>query len=112
MVAQAGQITMENYYGAVLFFAGDIGTRGIPCTASQVLTDFDLVPGGKSPKSVVETCNFLKDNVGDFVPAKGIFCQLKQTGDGPVISMMFWSGGMLPDGETYQFMLVDANYRA
>jgi hypothetical protein len=109
LVAVAGQQTVEQYYGATILFGGKIW---IPCAATKVEKDFELEPGGRSPKSFVDTCTFLKTNIGQVVPAKGILCQLKQTPDSAAVALQFWNGGLLQDGITFQFMLVDANYKA
>ena len=109
LVATAGQTVMEDYYGAMLQF---FGNTGIPCTASKLEKDFDLVPGGQSPKNFIETVTFLKERAGPTVPRKGVMFSFKPTAEAPPVAMQFWNGGLLPDGLTYQFMAVDANYRA
>ena len=77
------------------------------------MKDFDLVPGGQSPKSFIETINFRRDQLPDGdIPAKGIKCSLDMGNGTPILQLQFWNGGLKTDGFTYDFMAVDENYRA
>jgi hypothetical protein len=77
------------------------------------MTDFDLIPGGKSPKTFIETINFHRDQLPDGdVPEKGIQCSLDMGNGVPILQLQFWNGGIKTDGLTYDFMAVDANYHA
>lgn len=111
IVFTAGQKVHESLFGAQLTIAG-FGVT-IPCTHSRVMTDFDLVPGGLSPKTFIETLCFRRDELPDGnVPAKGIKCSLDMGNGVPALALQFWSGGLKPCGYTYEFMCVDTNYHA
>lgn len=85
----------------------------VPCNRTEIMTDFDLVPGGKSPKSFIEAVTFRSELIpaGD-IPEKGILFGLDMGDGSPVLRLQFWNGGLQPGGFIYKFMAVDANYRA
>jgi len=85
----------------------------IACTASNVVTDFDLIPGGKSPKTFIENVEFLAGDLpAGYIPKKGNFFSLKQNPSSPSLSLMFWHGGLHQGGLIYSFMAFDSNYKA
>ena len=76
------------------------------------MTDFDLIPGGQSPKTLIETISFRRDQLSaNQIPKKGIKFTLNMGNQTPLVELQFWSGGLKTDGFTYEFMAVDANYR-
>lgn len=83
----------------------------IPCSHSKLEKDFDLVPGGVSPKTFIASLTFRVELTGKSIPKKGTLCTLK-TVDKQSVALQLWSGGPLPGGELYEFMAVDANYKA
>ena len=118
---QAGQKKQEQLYGALLFIfnsqnAVEPLTDPIPCTHTHLMCDFDFGPAGKSGTQAIEVLLFRADQVGANIPEKGVFCRLRLATfpeDGSQdVPLQLWSGGLLPDGLVYQFMVVDANYRA
>lgn len=95
--------------GAVLVLFG----KEMPCTHSAVLADFDLVPGGQSPATVIEGMEFRAAHLGaSQTPRKGLPCSVRVNPTAAPLAMKLWSGGLLPGGQVYRFMLVDANYHA
>jgi len=109
IVFAAGQKVHEQLYGASL----NLFDADIPCDCSEVVNDFELIPGGKSPATYVQTLTFHADHLPDSrLPAKGVRCTLLLNPEAAPLKMMLWHGGLLPDGFTYQFMAVDANYHA
>jgi hypothetical protein len=112
IVFKAGQKTHESLYGASVSFLGQ-PDNPVPCSHSEIINDFELIPGGKSPKLVIENLFFRAETLpGGFVPAKGILCTLN-LGDGSTpVSLRLWHGGLQPGGFIYKFMAVDANYKA
>ena len=108
---KAGQVIHENQYGAMLTIPGFSTT--LPCAHTEIMTDFDLVPGGKSPKTFIEAITFRRELLPDGdVPEKGILCSLDMGNGVPVLELRFWNGGLQPGGFIYKFMAVDANYKA
>lgn len=88
----------------------------IPCTHTQVLQDFEVMPGGQSFTTVVQELEFLASDVAAAVaagkrPIKGENCRLTVTLDGQAYDLKLWTGGLLPGGQVYRFMAVDQNYR-
>ena len=105
----AGQKIHERYFGATL----RIFDTDIPCTHTKIERDFELVPGGQSSTTLVKAITFRRAALpANKVPRKGVLCSLKPTSDASPIALKLWSGGELPGNEVYQFMAVDANYRA
>jgi hypothetical protein len=104
----AGQKAHELFYGARLSIFG----QNIPCASTKIEKDFDLVPGGKSPLTVVKAITFRKSLLGANIPAKGVRCELFLTEEATGVRLQLWAGGPLPGDEVYQFMAVDANYKA
>ena len=100
---------------------GDDGSGGamltvigaqVPCTNSQVVTDFQLIPGGQSPTTFIESVEFLASALpANFTPKKGINFSLKVNPKAPPIALKFWHGGLLAGGLIYRFMAVDVNYK-
>ena len=111
IVFTAGQKVHESLFGAMLTIPCFNVT--VPCTHSRIMKDFDLVPGGQSPKSFIETINFRRELLTDGdVPSKGVKCSLDMGNDVPILALQFWNGGLKPDGLTYDFMAVDENFHA
>jgi len=114
IVFQAGQKKHESLYDSTLTFPafGDAGVT-VPCAHTEITKDFDLVPGGKSPKLFIENIFFRAETLpAGKVPDKGLFCNLDLgNGDAP-IALQLWHGGLQPGGLIYKFMAVDKNYKA
>ena len=112
MELTAGQAAVESLDGSTLELTTQNPTVKVPCTITKILTDFTLVFGGKSSKTVVQICLFRAELVGDRVLTKGDLCRLIPYAGGPEYAMRLWHGGLMPGGALYQFMLVDQNYSA
>jgi len=87
--------------------------QNIPCTHSEILTNFFL-DAGKNSTTAIAQCEFLVADVPvESQPkiAKGVFCDLTPVPGGAVYHMQLWVGGLLPGGAVYRFMLVDKNYK-
>lgn len=111
--AKAGQIRQENFFGADM----DIFGINIPCTHTHIMNDFDFGPAGESATTVVESIIFRRelcvDDAGNVLsPVKGVQFSLNPGNGAPSVALQLWQGGILPDGLNYQFMAVDADYRA
>jgi hypothetical protein len=89
-----------------------IGSIKIPCTHTQLVRDFELVPGGKSVSNFVERCEFLQSICGNYIPSKGDKVSLRVNYGSAQVQMMFWHGGPMEGGLIYRFMLVAANYKS
>ena len=98
----------ERTSGAVLL----IFNTKVPCHHSPVMNDFDIGPGGKSPKTFIEQVEFLASDIGNAVPKKGVKCQLTIRPGQTPIRLMLWEGGPLPGGYLYRFKAVDENFSA
>jgi hypothetical protein len=98
----------------------------IPCSISPIVFDYELIPGGRSPRTFVEQCEFLVSD-GPANPqapgtvlllTKGTPCSLivSNQQNPPqgilVYQMKLYHGGLLPAGLEWRFMLVDAAYEA
>lgn len=94
--------------GAVLRVQG----RDVPCTHSPVVYDAELMPGGPSPRQMIEQCEFLAADVNGAALKKFTRCQLVVRKGTAPIRLQLWDGGLLPGGMMYRFRLVDENYRA
>ena len=103
----AGQKVHERLFGATLTIFG----KEIPCAHSKLETDFDLVPGGRSPKTFIASLTFRVELTGNSLPQKGTACLLNTAGGKP-LALQLWSGGPVPGRGIYEFMAVDANYKA
>ena len=113
----AGQMIVEALDGATLQFTSFQTPFTVPCTITKMVKDFDLIPGGKSPKTILAICLFRTATI----PAaalpyfnanpKGIQCTLTPTPASAPVSLQLRHGGLMPGGALYQFMLVDANYK-
>jgi hypothetical protein len=111
LVFTAGQKAHESLFGAKITLSGF--NVSIPCTHSKIMADFELVPGGQSPKTFIETLCFRRQVLpSGFIPSKGKQFSLDMGNGVPFILLQFWNGGLKPDGFTYEFMAVDANYHA
>ena len=111
LVFTAGQKAHESLFGAKLTIPGF--RADVPCTHSSIMTDFDLVPGGLSPKTYISTVCFRRDELPEgSIPSKGIKCSLDMGNGTSVLALQFWNGGLMTDGMTYKFMVTDANYHA
>lgn len=102
----AGLSVAQQLDGAVLTIFG----LNIPCTHGPIMGDFELVIGGKSPKTTIPSLEFAASLVGANVPQKGVHCTLKLTPTSSPILLKLWSGGLLAGGAVYQFVAVDQNY--
>lgn len=90
-----------------------IFSRTVPCTHTDVHTDFQLEPGGRSAKTFIEAIEFLASDLpADAVPIKGIKCTLTVRPGGPALALKLWPGGLQAGGLVYRFMAVDENYGA
>lgn len=105
----AGQVVMEDLDGAMAQFATG---NPIPCTHSQLIYDFELVPGGQSPKLTIAAIQFRADQVAGITLRKDVKFSLKITPTADPIALKLGHGGLLPGGAMYQFMAFDANYGA
>jgi len=95
--------------GAMMTIQG----AAIPCTHSEMVGDFNLVPGGQSPTTFIERLVFLDSDLpANFTPKKGILFSLKMNPSAPAIPMRLWHGGLQQGGLIWRFMAVDANYKA
>ncbi len=95
--------------GAVMTISG----TQVPCTTSQLITNFDYVPGGRSSKTYIENVEFLAADVpANYIPIKGNFFTLKMNPQGLPIALMFWHGGLQQGGLVYRFMAVSQNWSA
>jgi hypothetical protein len=107
--AVAGQKIHEQMYGATLH----IFDVDIPCTHTEIINDFELVPGGKSPTTFIMAITFRADQIPDkFTPSKGILCILTINADLDPLELQLWDGGLMPGGFIYIFRAVDKNYHA
>lgn len=114
----AGQSIVETLDGASLSFSTPSFTFSAPCTITKIVKDFDLIPGGQSPKTMLAICIIRRSTVPE--PArptfdgqpKGIKCTLKPTPCSTPLALMVWHGGLMPGAGVYNFTLVDASYKA
>lgn len=83
----------------------------VPCAHTEIVKDFDLMPGGKSPKLFIDTLTFRAELMKSNVPEKGHYCTLTLA-DGSTVNLMLWHGGLQPGAQIYKFMAVDKNYKA
>jgi hypothetical protein len=109
IIFTAGQRVHERLYGAQMKFGG----KTFPCDSTNVVKDFVLEAGGKSPKTFISTVSFLVENLpANTIPVKGLKFQLQLNSGADWINLQFWHGGLLPENLTYEFMAVDENYNA
>ena len=119
--AQAGHKVAERYYGAAMqvFQTGDPGTvnalapdERVPCCHTHLRLDFVNLGAGIQAVGVIEYITFRAERCAGNTPGKGTpFLLFPANGAAP-LALQLWSGGLLPDGLTYQFMAVDVNYKA
>ena len=83
----------------------------VPCTHSEIMADFTLVPGGQSANTMVEHCEFRVSSMNGNIPKKGYKVTFQVNPNLPPLYMMLWHGGLQAGGEIYRFALVDVNYR-
>jgi len=100
--------TSERTSGAVLLM---FKTK-VPCSHSPVMNDFDLGPGGPSPKLFIEQVEFLASDIGNAKPKKGVKCLLTIRPGTEPLRLQLWEGGLMPGGYLYRFKAVDENYQA
>jgi hypothetical protein len=94
--------------GATIQFAAGVL---VPCTTSPLVRDFELA-FGKSRTDFVEQCEFLASDAPAGVTLdKGMPVTLVMGTGVPGKAMQLWHGGLLPGGQLYRFMLVDAVWK-
>ena len=114
----AGQCVVEMLDGATLQFTSFPQPFTVPCTITKLVKDFDLIPGGKSQKTMFAICLFRACTIpASALPTfndnpKGVKCTLSPTPKAASISLQLWHGGIMPGAAVYQFMLVDQNFKA
>ena len=96
---------------ATITFTTVSGSPVAPVTHTEIVTGFDLIPGGQSPKTFIERAEILAADL-NFIPTKGTQCLLKVNGVMAPYAMQIWDGGPEEGGEVLRFRLVDANYSA
>jgi hypothetical protein len=97
---------------ATLTFTTVVGAPVIvPVTHTEIVTGFELIPGGQSPKTFVERCEF-RASLINFTPTKGLWVTLTVNQKVTPFAMQLWDGGLEEGGEIYRFRLVDQNYSA
>ena len=102
-----------NAYGlATLTFPVAVGPPvTVPVSHTEIVTGYELIPGGQSPKTFVERCEF-RASLINFIPTKGLRVTLTVNPTVAPLAMQIWDGGLEPGGEVWRFRLVDANYSA
>jgi hypothetical protein len=103
----AGQRVHEQLYEATL----DIFDENIPCTHTEIVTDFEL-EAGKSVRTFIMALTFRLDVVFPAVPEKGVRCTLHIKKEVTPLKLQLWDGGLMPGGFIYIFRAVDEDYRA
>lgn len=94
---------------ATLMFPG-FSNLIVPCTHTEIVGDYNLIPGGLSTTTMIERCEFKVASMNGCVPKKAYNVTLQVSPTVAPISMMLWHGGLQPGGEIYRFMLVGVNY--
>jgi hypothetical protein len=94
---------------ARLIFAG-FGGLDIPCTHTEIAGDFRL-DNGLSMTTFVERCEFRVSKMNGAVPTKNVPVTLMVNSTTP-LALKLGSGGLMPGGEIYRFMLVDIDFNA
>lgn len=84
----------------------------VPCAHTQLIKDFELVPGGKSVTSFIERCEFKSSDVGSFPVGKDVRVAITLKPGMQPYKMRIWSGGLMEGGEIYRFMLVAEDWKA
>jgi hypothetical protein len=84
----------------------------VPCAHTQLIKDFELVPGGRSVTSFIERCEFKAVDIGSFTVGKDVLVSITLKPGQKPYAMRIWSGGLMEGGEIYRFMLVAANWKA
>ena len=116
MELSVGQATVEALDGATLTFtfASQPGQVVVPCVHGPILKNFDL-GNGKSALTMISFCDFracfFEGIADDSVIVKGLQCTLLSTPGADPLYLQLWTGGLLPGGAVYKFVLVDANYK-
>lgn len=121
LVAEAGQKKGEAYYGASLgiFQAGDAGAVNpmssdqlVPCCHTHMRLDYMQVGSGIQAVSTIDTLTFRADRCAGNTPGKGTPITLYPANGAPPLYFQLWDGGLMPDGLIYNFVAVDANFKA
>jgi len=121
LIAQAGQEKSERYYGAEMqiFQAGDQGAINpmdgdlrVPCCHTHLRIDYMQIGSGIQAVSMIDSVSFRSDRCQGNLPGKGTpFLLFPANGSQP-LALQLWEGGLMPDGLIYNFVAVDANYKA
>lgn len=111
----------QNFADYQAMLTGDDGSGGavmtvdnapVPCTHSQIVTDFNLVPGGQSATTFIENLEFLASTLPtNYIPKKGKNFSLKANAQAAPLALKFFHGGLQQGGLIYRFMAVDVNYK-
>jgi hypothetical protein len=121
MQSQAGQRKHERFYGArmAIFQTGQAAnppvnplTDPVPCCHTHLRLDMIQTGAGIHLLSLIETITFRADQCGGNLPAKGTPFTLYPANGAQPLDLQLWDGGILPDGLIYQFVAVDANFKA
>ena len=121
LIAQAGQEKSERYYGAEMqiFQADDPGAQNpmdsdqrVPCCHTHQKIDYLQIGAGIQAVSTIESITFRADRCSGNIPAKGTPFILYLASGARPLALQLWDGGLLPDGLIYQFVAVDANFKA
>ena len=114
---QAGQKTQERFYGAVMdIFRDPLAVNPlvvpIPCCHTHLRQDMFQSGAGIQMVSLIDSITFRAECCGGNIPVKGQPITLYPASGAQPINLQLWDGGLLPDGLVYQFVAVDANYKA
>ena len=96
---------------ATITFTTVSGSPVVPITHTEIVTGFELIPGGQSPKTFIERAEIIASDL-NFIPTKGMQVTLKVNGTMTPYAMQIWDGGPEEGGEILRFRLVDSNYSA
>jgi len=111
----------QNVADYLTMLQGDDGSGGavmtihgtpVPCTHSEMVADFNLIPGGQSATTFIEKLVFLASSLpANFTPKKGYKFTLMMNPTAAPINLMLWHGGLQQGGLIWRFMAVDASYK-
>ncbi len=109
----------ENFTGggtslATLTFTTMVPQTTVPVTHTKIDASF-IFAAGKSSDTTAEQFEFRAALIPDAMQCKvekGLLCSLVIKPGAPPIRLQLWTGGLLPGGEIYRFMLVDQNFHS
>jgi len=113
----AGQRKHEAFFGAKMgIFQADTDinplTDPIPCCHTNIREDMFQTGAGIQMATMVDAITFRADQCGGNIPTKTTPFTLYPANGALPVDLQLWDGGLLPDGLTYQFKAVDANFKA